>query len=410
MNGAAMSTLRYAWRNLWRNGKRTAITISAVTLNAAILIISYALMDGLVDHTVSNATNMVVGEAQVHAPGYLSDRSIYKYLSNPDEVMKIARDNHIGAAPRIYGYGLVSHGVKSAGALFWGVDPSLERKTFDLADHLMEGNFLGDRPDRGMVLGKKLARSLQASVGSEIVVVVQAADGSLGNELYRVTGILKSVGESVDRSAAIICESDFRELFAMPQGVHEVALNSHGSIPLEELTSIIGTAAGGDEVKTWRDLMGPLSDIVNLFDASMMIFGLIFFLAAGLGVMNTMLMATYERIHEFGVLKALGASPWRIVRDVLSEAVLLSFIATAVGMVLGIAGSYYFVKIGLDTRLFAGETSIAGVAFDPIWRADINLKVVLLPIVSMWVISAVASLYPAALAARLDPVRAINRV
>jgi ABC-type lipoprotein release transport system permease subunit len=366
-------------------------------------------MDGLMQHAVSNATNLVVGEVQVHAQGYLADHSIYKALDEPDLILRAAKQKNVAAAPRRYGYGLVAVGTKSAGARFWGVEPASERATFDLAQHLQEGRFLSEATQRGVVLGQKLARSLQAQIGSEIVVVVQAADGSLGNDLYTVTGILKAAGDSIDRNAALIHAEDFVELFVSGDRIHEVALNSRGTASLEELTALLSIAAPEEEIKSWRQLMPEVSDMVNLFDAFIWIFGLIFLLAAGMGVMNTMLMATYERIREFGILKALGATPWGIIRDVATEALVLAALGTVLGTILGLAGSYYLQEVGLDLSIFAGTYSVGGVAFDPIWRATISPKMVFIPVILMLIIGLVASLYPAALAARLDPVRAIHR-
>jgi ABC-type lipoprotein release transport system permease subunit len=404
-----VNTLQYGWRNLWRNTRRTLITLTAVTLSTAILIASYGLMEGLMEHAISNATNLVVGEVQVHAPGYREDYSIYKALKRPDLILRAAKEKNVAAAPRRYGYGLVAVGTKSAGARFWGVEPDLERTTFDLAKHLQEGRFLAQTSQRGMVLGQKLARSLQAKIGSEIVVVVQAADGSLGNDLYTVTGILKAVGDSIDRNAAIIHAADFAELFVSGDRIHEVALNSRKRLPLEKLKELLSVAAPEEEIMSWRQLLPEVSDMVNLFDVSMLIFGLIFLLAAGMGVMNTMLMATYERIREFGVLKALGATPWRIIRDVATEALVLAALGSLLGTIFGLAGSYYLQEVGLDLSIFAGTYSVGGVAFDPIWRATMSAKMVYLPVGLMLVIGLLASLYPAALAARLDPVKAIHR-
>ncbi len=405
-----MAMLRVAWRNLWRNRRRSAITVAAVSLNTMILITTYSLMSGFLNQTVRNATQLVTGEAQLHAPGYLADRSLYKTLAHPETVLQSLRERSIDAAPRTYGYGLVSQGTKSAGGLFWGVEPTLEKKTFSLAGHLAEGTFLSRSPDKSLVLGKKLARSLNARVGSQIVVLVQAADGSLGNDLFTVQGILKSVNEGVDRSAAIMHLDDFRRLFVMPEGVHEIAVNTRGSIPLDRLTEIISGLAPHAEVKTWRQLMPTLSDMIQLSGASMALFGAIFFIAAGLGVMNTMLMATYERAHEFGLLKALGASPWRIVRDVTVEAWLLACVATAFGAISGLGASYALEKFGLDTSSFAGETALAGIVFDPVWRAAVSVDAVLRPIVIMWIVCILAALYPAAMSARLDPVKSMHQV
>ncbi|MEW5723673.1 MAG: FtsX-like permease family protein [Thermodesulfobacteriota bacterium] len=406
-----MIVFRYAWRNLWRNRRRTLVTVTAVSLTAAVLIVTYSLMDGIWRHTLSNATNLVLGEVQIHRAKYLVDRSLYKDLSDPEGIMSRLKGQGVPAAARSYGYGLAASGTKSAGALFWGVDPGREKAAFDLARHVAEGAFIPDTPQKGVVLGKKLARSLDARVGSEIVVVVQAADGSLGNDLYTVTGILEAAGEGIDRTAAILHQADFDELFVSGGRVHEIALNTRGTVPLPELAARAAAAAPGNEVKTWRDLAPSLSDILNMLDGAIAVFGLVFFLAGGLGVMNTMLMSTFERIREFGLQKALGAAPWRIVRDVTAEALVLALVSNAAGVVLGLAGAYYFQEVGLDTTAFiSGDVSFAGVAFDPVWLADLSLRSVLIPVVVMYVVCFLASLSPAVLAARLDPVKAMTRV
>jgi len=406
-----MIILRFAWRNLWRNKRRTAVTMAAVSLNVAILIASTGLMEGMMVNFLSNATNLIVGEGQIHVPKFLVDRSMYKSLIDPEEILDRLKREGIPASARSYGFGLVAHETKSAGALFWGIDPEVERNVFDLAKNVLHGEFISSRAEGGIVLGKKLARSLSVSVGDEIVVVVQAADGSLGNELYTVTGILKSAGDSIDRDTAILHRADFEALFVSGGRIHEIAINSRGAIPLETLNTIASRAAPEAEVKTWRQLMPSLSDMVNLFDVSMWFFWMIFFLAAAMGVMNTMLMATFERIKEFGVLKALGTTPWRIIGDVTAEAFVLAFVSTLTGILIGVPMAFYLQEVGLDLSVFAsGDVTIAGVAFDPVWRAAVTPKSIYMPVVVMWLICLLASLYPAAIAARLDPVKAMVHV
>ena len=405
-----MMTLRLAWRNLWRNTRRTLITLAAVSLNVAILIATYSLMDGIMLQTVSNATNLVTGEAEIHAPKYLVNRSMYKSLEDPEQILKRLQQDGLPAAARSYGYGLLAHGTKSAGAMFWGVDPAREKQVFDLHQATLAGRFLTDTPAKGVVLGRKLARSLEARVGDEIVVVVQAADGSLGNDLFAVIGILKAAGDGIDRQAAIIHQEDFQELFVSGGRIHEIAINTRGALPLEETAARATLAAPGAEVKTWRDLLPSMSDLVNIFEGSIVLFGMVFFLAAALGVLNTMLMATFERIREFGILKAIGTSPWRIMRDVAAEAAVLGLMSSILGGILGLVLSWYLQVVGLDTSSLAGGYTVAGVAFDPIWRAAVSVKTIVKPIIIMWVVCLLASLYPAAIAARLDPVEAITHV
>ncbi len=406
-----MTILRFAWRNLWRNKRRTAVTIAAVSLNVAILIASTGLMEGMMDNFLSNATNLIVGEGQIHVPKFLVDRSMYKSLEDPEDIIGRLEGEGVPATARSYGFGLVAHETKSAGALFWGIDPEIESRVFDLAKNIYRGTFLSSRAEGGIVLGKKLARSLGVSVGDEIIVVVHAADGSLGNELYSVAGILKSAGDSIDRDTAILNRTDFETLFVSGGRIHEIALNSRGAIPLETLGAIASRAAPKAEVKTWRQLMPSLSDMVNLFDVSMWFFWMIFFLAAAMGVMNTMLMATFERIKEFGVLKALGTTPWQIIRNVSAEAFVLAFVSTLIGILMGVPIAFYLQEVGLDLSVFAhGDVTIAGVAFDPVWRATLSAKSIYMPVAIMWFVCLLASLYPAAIAARLDPVKAMVHV
>lgn len=404
-----MLSLRLAWRNIWRNRKRTAITLLAVALNTAILIVSLGLMQGMRRQMIRSATRLLVGDGQLHAAGYRADRSMYAALPDPSALVAQARRAGLQAVQRSYGFGLISSGKKSAGGSFWGVRPSPEREAFELADEVATGTWLSDTAGGGAVIGRKLARSLHAEVGTELVAVVQAADGSLGSELLRVVGILRGVGEEVDRGAVILHAADFDRLFVAGGRVHEVALS--GAAEGAELSTTLGPVPPGVELRSWRELLPALSDMVNLSNAGVTIFALIFFLAAGLGVLNTMLMATHDRIREFGVLKALGASPARIVRDISVEGLLLAMVATGVGLIPGLAGAAWFQAYGLDLRIF-GDASFgfAGIAWDPVWRAYVVPGDVLFAVVSMWVVCLAASLYPALRAARLDPVQAIHHV
>lgn len=405
-----MESLRYGWRNLWRNIARTLITVAAAAFSTAILIATFALMDGLVSNAITNITDLDVGEVQAHAPGYLADRSIYRTLSDPAAMLAAARAQGVPAAPRRLADGLIAFGNQSSGALFWGVDPPLERAAFTLAQHVAEGRFLADRPGRQIVLGRQLARTIDAHIGSEVVVVVQAADGSLGNDLFVVAGILESADEDIDRAGALMHQDDFAALFASGDRVQEIALNSNGRVSLDALVQLVRTADPRADVRSWRELLPTFSDMVTLFDTFIWIFGLVFGLAAGLGVMNTMLMATHERVREFGLIKALGGTPGRIVRDVAVEASVLAIIGVTLGVAVGLVGAVYLQRTGIDTSRWAGTFSIGGVAFDPVWRAAITLRGIVIPVIVMLAAAILPSLYPAAIAARLDPVRAMNRV
>ena len=400
--------VKISWRNLWRNATRTNITVTAVALCVAILIIFQALIIGLIEKAVSNTTNLLVGEVQIHAKGYLDDRSIYKSLANIEEVRAFAKENNIGIVERSYGFGLISSGKKSAGTQFWGINPESELKYFDFANNIDAGKFLSETSLKKVVLGKKLARSLAADIGTELVVFVQGADGSLGNDLFYVAGILKNVSDDIDRGAAMILKDDFDILFSTNNIVHEIALNSKGKFEAEEMQKNISLRLKDESVMTWKQLMPFIDSMVDQMSAFMLtIFSLIFTVAASLGVMNTLLMSTYDRMKEFGVIRAIGATPWRIIKQVSMEAVLLTALASIIGVIIGLSISLYLQVYGIDFS-DKGNLSFGGVVFDPVWKASVSFKIVLLPVVLMFVTSIAASLYPASIAARIKPVEAIH--
>jgi ABC-type lipoprotein release transport system permease subunit len=405
-----MMTLRIAWRNLWRNWKRTAITFAAVSFSTAVLVASYALMIGWTQVMEKSVTDLSVGEIQVHHPDYRSERSLYDTVENPEMVLEAAAARGIPASARSFGFGLLSSGSKSAGGQFWGVLPEAEKTVSDLAVNLLEGDYLGPSPQRRMVLGRKLARSLGAAVGTELVVVVQAADGSLGNDIYTVAGILKGVGESLDRSLALIHRQDYEELFVFPGKVHEIVLNTRGAMDPELAAAAILPAAGTNEVITWRRLMPTLAQMFDSMIASVLIFGAIFLLAAGVGVLNTMLMATFERIPEFGLVKAIGASPWRILREISTEAVILGFFGSVAGGAAGVLIALRFERHPLDLTMFVEELNFMGIAVTNEVPFALTPACVWGPVLAMWAASVLAALWPAVRAARMKPVEALTHV
>ncbi len=409
MNGKRdMKITKLSWRNLWRNPTRTNVTILAVSLCIAVLIIFQSMIVGLIEKAKFTTTNLVIGEVQVHAEGYLDDRSIYKSLQNTEEIHLIAKENNIGLVERSYGFGLISSGTKSAGTQFWGINPESELQHFDFANHIDKGNFLTNTSLKKIVLGRKLASSIAADIGTELVVFVQGADGSLGNELFYVAGILKNMADNVDRGAAMILREDFDILFSANNLIHEIALNSKGRFESEEIQKLLSARTADVDVETWQQLMPTIALLTEKMSVFMRtFFSLIFGIAASLGVMNTMIMSTYDRMREFGIIRAIGTTPWRILKQVSLEAILLTTIASVIGVVVGLSVALYFQKYGFDVS-GGGNMSFGGVVMDPVWKASVSVGIVLLPVVLLMLVSIVASIYPASIAARIKPVEAIH--
>ena len=405
---------KVTWRNLFRNFRRTGITVASIMSYTATIIFFVGIIDGFSKSTYHNITHTLVGDVQLHAPGFRDSRSMYKAIREPEKLMEQIRKlnrTEIKVVARGLGIGLVSVGSKSAGGSFSGVTPKDEKLAFDLHTKMAKGSFLSEQAQQEIVLGSRVAKSLNAKIGDELVAVVQAADGSMGNELFTIKGILLAVGESVDRNGLFIHRSDYDSLFMAAGRVHQMAFNGFNSIEPKELVATFEPFYKEGDWKSWRELMPALAKNLEMNDASFWILGFIFAIAAALGTMNTMLMATHDRVREFGVIRALGASPWRIIRDIGYEAMLMGLIATSLGGLLGAAVTYYFQIEGMDLSSFtSGNLEMAGIMVDSLWRADLSLKSIVFSMLLIFVITVLSSLYPAVKSARLQPVTAMKHV
>jgi ABC-type lipoprotein release transport system permease subunit len=405
-----MGAWQLAWRNLQRNRARTWISIIALTVTTAVVIVLQGLSYGMNDLVMHGAVDLGVGEVQAHAKAYALDQSLYETLPTADAVIAAAKANGIDAAPRAIGAAFLAHADKSSGALVWGVDPGAERALGDLPRHLRAGTFLPDNPDDRILLGSELARILGVTVGDKIAFIVQATDGSTSTELMTLNGIFESAGD-IDVTLAMMDRRDFEKLFLLMGGkVHEVALSSHARLPAERVAALVTPAAGDTaDVKTWRELLPTIGEFMDLVEGGAALLFAVFFAAATLGLLNTMLMATTERIREFGILKALGAGPWRIVGDVTREAVVLGALGAGLGGLAGGAGTWWLARHGINLSIF-GNISFAGVGLDPSWHAHETVAGAGACLLGMMVATLLAALYPAITAARLVPVDAINHV
>lgn len=400
--------LKYGWRNMARNKRRSLITLSAIIVATAFLVFMSCLMFGFITYTIDGFTNTFTGKVQAHHPEYRKDRSFYNAIENPEGLMAKAKEHNIMAVPRRYGFGLLAHEDKSAGSMIIGMDPILEKEAFLLPGHIdTGGQFLSNTSKKEIVIGRKLARSLHATVGTELVVIVQAGDGSMGNELLTVSGIFKPVGDEFDRAAAVMHTQDFEELFVANGRVHEIAFNIKGHrLNEQEISTFLKVP--NTAVKTWRELFPILHDMTVMADSMMLFFSSIFALAAALGVLNTMLMATHERIREYGMLKAIGTTPLRLFIDTSIEAILLGVIGATIGCIIGTGIAFYFETYGWDLTRWLKGVSFAGIAFDPVWRAAIEPYRIIVPGLMMAGISWLISLYPAIVVARINTIKAIH--
>ncbi len=413
--------VQIAWRNLWRNPRRTLISMAAIALGYAMLLLFACLLEGLSQQMIENGTRFGLSHMQVHAPGYYPTRSIYKTLSKQQGtdvsqlLATLTSDPRVQAAsPRVYGYGLVSSANQSTGAELLGVIPGREQHITTLHTRIVTGSYLTEQVPKGVVIGEKLADSIDVGVGSEVVLVTQAADGSIGNDLYTVVGILRTGLEAMDRGLVLMSLSSLQELLSLaPKRIHEIAITLSNAAQATAVASALEVRLSQVlpvRVRAWPELSPELAEYVRLIRSSTSIFFFIVFLVAIMGVMNTMLMAVFERTRELGVLMALGMRPVQVVGLVLAEAGGLVSASLVLGGGLGAPLLWYLQIYGLDLRSFMGEIPMAGVVVDPLWYGWQDFSAYGQAALGLAVVALVSALYPALRAARFRPVEAIHKV
>jgi ABC-type lipoprotein release transport system permease subunit len=404
-----MKIFSIAFRNVFRNWRRTLVTTLAIGFAGFIMILFASLMQGLLQASERNAVVMDLGDIQIHAKDYREDPDLYKMIDHPDRILTSLRQAGFYAAKRLYGFGLAAAGSTSAGVQVRGLDLSTESTVTQIDQHLLKGAWLEDADPKGVVLGRKLAMTLGVDIGQEVIFIGQATDGSMANDIYRVKGILKSVGEEVDRTGLFMTAKSFRTLFILPEGVHEIAvMRSDRTMDLETATKTVASFAPGYETLNWKQLKPVIARILGLADSQMIILVTITYTAVAMLILNAMLMTVFERIRELGIMKALGVTPWQLMMLVYAETFVQVFTASLLAVISGCALSRYFEYHGIDLSSLAEGVSIGGVAVDPIWKAYLTARSVEVPIGFLFIMSFLAVLYPAVKAALIQPVRAIH--
>jgi ABC-type lipoprotein release transport system permease subunit len=314
----------------------------------------------------------------------------------------------------VYGYGLVSATHQSAGAQILGVVPSLEPKVTILQTRIVKGSYLTERMPKGIVIGDKFATAIGVGVGSEVILLTQAADGSMGNDLYKIVGIFHTGLDAIDRGLVLMSLASLQELLRLPPvRIHEVAIKLHA---ITEATAV-AKALGGQlsktvpvQVRAWSELVPELADYVQFNRGITYILFLIFFLLAVIGIVNTMLMAIIERTRELGMLMAVGMRPVQVIGLILAEAAGLAAASLVLGAAIGAPLLWYLQVHGLDLGGAGDDVSLAGVVVGRHWYGAQDFSAYGQAALGLAITALVSALYPALRAARFRPTEALRKV
>ncbi len=408
-----MDGLTYAWRSLWRNRRRTLITLAAIALSIMLVQAFHNLSAGVYARMIDDGVRAGSGHLAVYRHGYLDDRD--ETLSFPPANLpaRIAALPGVRRVlPRIYLPALAQSSHDSRAVLLLGVDPAAEQKVNPFLKEVETNRQLREENRQDALVGKRLLDDLRLAVGRKLVVTAQHRDGTLHSELLRVRGVVETGIADIDASLLMVDRRQAALLAGMDNEIHELAIILAGQDDTPRLYPQVATLAAENPTLaavSWDTAMPNLANAIRLDYASQKFIFVIILLIVTIGVVNTMLMSVMERLREFGLVLALGSSPARLRRLVLLEALLLGVTAALFGCLLGALATWYLVEVGINLRSLIPETlEFGGVVFDPVLRAAWDLW--WMGKIALYVIglTVLAALYPAIKAGRTTPAEAMR--
>lgn len=400
-----------AWRNLWRQRRRSLVTSSALAVGIALCMATICFQDGFYQTIREVIIERTLGHLQMHHPDYPGREHLHDTLQDSAERLASldAHPDILKSTVRLRGQGLVGGSSGSEGAELTGVDPGREDAATDISALVVEGRYLAEEPSHEVVLGVELARTLELGVDDELLVVTQAADGSMGNDLYQIVGLLSTGNERFDKLGVQLHIEDAQELLVLPDQVHEIVVVTRSGVDLVTAKADLSSPefARGARVRTWHEVNPDMAKMLGMQDFAAWILLFIILSVASIVVLNTMMMVVFERTREIGLLKALGMRPGRIVQLIAFEALSIATVAVIVGVTLGGLLDAYLVNVGVN--MVEEDLVFNGIRISGNLQGYVEVKSIAYTILFAYVVSMVASLWPAWRAARLQPVTAMRQ-
>jgi len=398
-----------AWRNLWRNHRRTIIMLSAISVGVWAMIFMTALTQGMVNEMIKDGISSLPGHVQVHHPDYRDDPNINNLIPLPDTKLSeaLSATGFEQWATRIKVPAVISSERESRGVTLLGIDPARERDIgfVDYAD--VDGRFLDSPDDNGIVIGRKLADKLETEVGKRIVIMSQDPDNDIADRGFRVIGLFDAKTESLEETYVFAGKQTIQKLLKVGDYVSEAVVIGDDYRNVEPVYSAVQAIFDNSVVvNRWTDLNVYLGTMLTVMDGFVLVWVVVIFLALSFGLVNTLVMAVFERVREIGLMLALGMKPSSILGQIVVESMMLLIIGLVIGNVLAVA-SIEPLKSGIDLSIVAKGMEMMGassVLYPQLRSEDIILANTVVLILGFF-----ASLSPAWRASRYQPVEAITK-
>lgn len=404
--------LRLAWRNVWRQRRRTLLIAVGMGVVMAMLIMYDGLLGGFEQAIYGNAIQLLGGNIQVHAPGYgeKAGRKPLLPIENPDAVVQAAeaQPEVVAASKRIVSGGLATNREGAFAVSLIGIEADKEVNT-PVAENITKGRYL--TPDDGdvIVIGQGLATAMSINVGDRITMVSNSKNEQTRQRTMTVVGIYDVGVPSVEKATIYMSLAEAQSLFGLDGQVTEIVISLKQIGQEQTVIDGINGAVTGYEVETWESSFPELKQTMDMKSGVMSYMGVFLLCIAAIGILNQLMMAVFERTREIGVISALGMKPREITLLFLSEGILIGLMGAAFGAALGISINLALGVNGLDYTQFADLTEYTALISGSIYP-QLDLAKVFQHALTVAVIAALAALYPATQASHHEPAEALHYV
>lgn len=405
--------LKIAWRNVWRNKRRTLIALIAISLGLVFLAFMDGAIAGFQQTIFGNAVKLQGGNIQVHAPGYKekAKRMPLLPLTDPERVVQVAlaQPEVVAASKRINTGGFLSSHKATMPVVITAIEPETEASMNLVAQNITQGRYLVAEDEDQIVIGRAMADKLKVTLGDRITLVGRATHEQMRRRTMTVVGIYDLGLPEVEKSMVYISLTEAQSLFDLRDQATEVdiALESVGQE--NDLAASLQAALPGYEVSTWQELNPEMKQSLDVDKQVMNIFGLVVLLIAGVGILNLMLMAVFERTREIGLLAAMGLKRREIMGLFLTEGVLIGLLGAIAGFFLGGLVVSVFGRFGIDFSASASMGEMMALLGDKLYPR-LTVDLLIQRSLTVAVIAMLASLYPAWQASKREPAEALHYV
>ncbi len=398
-----------AWRNLWRNPRRTLIMLTAVVIGIWAMIFMTALMRGMVNDMIRDGVRALPGHVQIHHPAFRDDPSVENLIATPGTGLTriLSQPDVVAWTTRVKVPAVITSERDSRGVTLYGIDPEPERILSFVADDLVAGRFLENPDDNGIILGEKLVRDLDTRLGKRIVIMTQDPDNEVVDRGFRIVGIFNTSMDGFEESMAFTGKSALQKMLGIGDQVSEIAVLGNNFRHTEALYKSITAATTDDvEVQPWYKLDNYLGTMLGVMDGFVLVWIVVVFLALSFGLVNTLVMAVFERVREIGLMLALGMKPGTILGQIVVESIFLLGLGLIVGNLAAVL-TINALSNGIDVSIVGQGMEMFGAASmlypELIMNDLITANVIVLSL------GFLASLSPAWRASRYEPIEAITK-